>query len=231
MEIQPVHPKGDQSWVFIWRTDAEAETPILWPPDAKSWFIWKDPDAGKDRRQEKGTTQDEMVGWYHWLNAVSLGELWELVMDRSPGVLWFMGSQRVGHDWVTELNWKLAFKGTSWLVLLYCLTCQALKWPPWLGSFIRHLTPLPPQLGFFSISWCVSISWPVWGLSLLVSRCCWHVGRDVTVMAPPSLCTSAVLTKGIFHCDLPSYIPMGCLPTVNSRLCPGVALQFLGLSS
>ena len=68
-EIQPVHPKGDQSWLFIGRTDAEAETPILWPPDAKSWLIGKDPDAGKDRGQEeKGTTEDEMVGWHHRLD-------------------------------------------------------------------------------------------------------------------------------------------------------------------
>ena len=68
-EIQPVHPKGNQSWIFIGRTDAEAETPILWPPDAKSWLIWKDPDAGKDwSREEKGTTEDEMVGWHHRLN-------------------------------------------------------------------------------------------------------------------------------------------------------------------
>ena len=68
-EIQPVHPKGNQSWVFIGRTDVEAETPILWPPDAKSWLIWKDPDAGKDwRREEKGTTEDKMFGWHHWFN-------------------------------------------------------------------------------------------------------------------------------------------------------------------
>ena len=68
-EIQPVHPKGDQSWLFIERTDVEAETPILWPPDAKSWLIWKDPDAGKDWGQEKkGTTEDETVGWHHRLN-------------------------------------------------------------------------------------------------------------------------------------------------------------------
>ena len=65
-EIQPVHPKGDQSWVFTGRTDVEAEAPIPWPPDAKSWLIWKDPDAGKDwRQEEKGTTEDEMVGWHH----------------------------------------------------------------------------------------------------------------------------------------------------------------------
>ena len=68
-EIQPVPPKGDQSWMFIGRTDVEAETPTLWPPDAKSWLIWKDPDAGKDwGQEEKGTTEDEMVGWHHWLN-------------------------------------------------------------------------------------------------------------------------------------------------------------------
>ena len=68
-EIKPVHPKGNQSWIFIARTGAEAETPILWPPDAKNWLIWKDPDDGKDWRQaEKGTTEDEIVGWYHRFN-------------------------------------------------------------------------------------------------------------------------------------------------------------------
>ena len=68
-EIQPVHPKGDQSWVFIGRTDAEAETPIPWPPDEKSWLIGKDPDAGKDwGKEEKVTTDDEMVGWHHQLD-------------------------------------------------------------------------------------------------------------------------------------------------------------------
>ena len=73
-EIQPVHPKGDQSWVFIGRTDVEAETPILWPLDAKSWLIWKDPDAGKDwGQEEKGTTEDEMVGWHHQLNGHEFG--------------------------------------------------------------------------------------------------------------------------------------------------------------
>ena len=68
-EIQPVHPKGDQSWIFMERTDAEAETPVLWPLDAKNWLIWKDPDAGKDWRwEEKGTTEDERVGWCQWLD-------------------------------------------------------------------------------------------------------------------------------------------------------------------
>ena len=69
-EIQPVHPKGNQSWIFIGRTDAEAETPMLWPADAKNWFIVKDPDAGKDwRQEEKGMTEDELFGWHHWLDA------------------------------------------------------------------------------------------------------------------------------------------------------------------
>ena len=81
-EIQPVYPKGDQSWVYIGRTDVEAETPIVWPPDAKSWLIGKDPDAGKDwGQEEKGTTEDEMAGWHHRLGR-ELGELQELMMDR-----------------------------------------------------------------------------------------------------------------------------------------------------
>ena len=73
-EIQPVHPKGNQSWIFIGRTDAEAETPILWPPYAKSWLVWKDPDAGKGWKwEEKGMTENEMVGWYHWLSGHEFG--------------------------------------------------------------------------------------------------------------------------------------------------------------
>ena len=82
-EIQPVHPKGNQSWIFIGRTDAEAQTPILWPPDAKKLPIGKDPDAGRDLGQEeKGTTENEMAGWHHPLDDVYLSKLWELVMDR-----------------------------------------------------------------------------------------------------------------------------------------------------
>ena len=94
-EIQPVHPKGDRSWIFIGRTDAEGKTPILWPPDVKNWLIWKDPDAGKHwRQEEKGMTEDEMVGWHHQPDGH-----WVCVNSRSwwwtgrPGVLQFMGSQ------------------------------------------------------------------------------------------------------------------------------------------
>ena len=104
-ESQPVHPKGDQSWIIIGRTDAEAETPIVWPPDMKNWLIGKDCDAGKDWRwEEKGMTEDEMVGVIDSMH-MSLSKLQELVMDREACVLQFMGSQRVRQDWVTELNW------------------------------------------------------------------------------------------------------------------------------
>ena len=103
-EIQQVHPKGDQSWVFIGRTDSEAKTPILWPPDGENWLIGKDHDAGKDwRQEEKGTTKDEMGGWQHWLDDMSLSKLRELVIDREAWHAAVYGVRRVGHDWVTEL--------------------------------------------------------------------------------------------------------------------------------
>ena len=109
-EIQPVHPEEDQSWVFIGRTDAEAETPLLWPPQGKSWLIGKGPDAGRDWGQEK----KGMTGWDGWMASptqwawvwVNSGSLW---WTGRPGVLQFMGLQRIGHNWETELNW------TYWL--------------------------------------------------------------------------------------------------------------------
>ena len=90
-EIQPIHPKGDQSWVFIGRTDVEGETPILWPPDANNWLTGKDPDAGKDwRHEEKGTIEDEMVGWHHQLNGHGFG--WNLGDGDGQGGLACCGS-------------------------------------------------------------------------------------------------------------------------------------------
>ena len=108
-EIKPVHPKGNQSQILIGRTDAEAETPILWPSDAKSWLIWKDPDAGKGWRQEKGRQR------MRWLDGItdsmdmSLGKLQELVIDREPYPCCSPWGRRVGHDWVTELNCRIVF--------------------------------------------------------------------------------------------------------------------------
>ena len=109
-KIQPIHPKEDQSWVFTGRTDAEAETPILWPPDEKSWIIWKDPDDGKDWRwEEKGTTEDKMVGWRHWLDGHEF-EQDPGVGEGKPGILQSMGSQRVRQGWApaTELKHLLS---------------------------------------------------------------------------------------------------------------------------
>ena len=104
-ERKSVNPQVNQPWIFIGRTEAEAETPILRPPDAKSWLIWKDPDAGKDwRQEEKRVIEDEMVGWHHRLS----GREFEQALRDGRGLgslVQFMGSQRVGHDWVTELNW------------------------------------------------------------------------------------------------------------------------------
>ena len=120
-EIQPVHPKGDQSWVFIGRTDVEAETPILWPPDVKSWLIWKDPDAGKDwGKEEKGIK---------WLDGITdsmdmgLGGLQELVIDREVWCTMVHGvakSRTRLTDW-TELNWTVFCKQNSNLNVFHTL--------------------------------------------------------------------------------------------------------------
>ena len=119
-EIQPVHPKGDQSWVFIGRTDVEAETPILWPPGTKSWLIWKDPDAGKDwGQEEKGTTEDKMTGWDHWLNGH--GFRWTPGVDDGQGGLVCCGSWGCKESDTTEwLNWTKQMFSRNNLV-----TCKA----------------------------------------------------------------------------------------------------------
>ena len=94
---------------FHWRTDTEAETPILWPPDVKNWLIWKDPDAGKDWGQEKkGTTEDEMAGWHHWLNGLEFEQALGVGDGQRSLVCCSPWGHRVGHDWATELNWKHA---------------------------------------------------------------------------------------------------------------------------
>ena len=104
-EIQPVYPKRNQSWIFIGRTDVEVEAPILWPPDAKNWLIWKDPDARKDWRQEKKGQQrinDWMASPTRWTWVWLSSQSWW--QTGKPGILQFMESQKVRHDWITELN-------------------------------------------------------------------------------------------------------------------------------
>jgi len=140
-EIQPVHPKGDQSWVFIGRTDVEAETPILWPPDVKSWLIWcwKGLEAGgegDDRGWDGWMISSTRWTWV-WLDS---GSWW---WTGRPGVLRFIGSQRVRHDWVTELNWtdtKIVPSdyGVSWWMLLFLLYPTASPYP-FFPSFFFYL--------------------------------------------------------------------------------------------
>ena len=125
-ESQPVHPKGDQSWIFIRRTDAEAETPILWPPDVKNWLMWKDPDAEKDWRwEEKGTTEDEMAGWHHRLDGHEF--------EKAPGAgdvqeAWCAAVHRVAKSWTQMRDW------TEWFIFL--------KWLPDLCASL--ISPTPP---------------------------------------------------------------------------------------
>ena len=104
-EIKPVHPKGNQSWMFTGRTDAEAETPIFWPPDAKCWLIWKDLMLGNiEGRKRRGQQRMRTVGWHDWLNGHEFEQTLG-VGDGQGGLLQSLGSQRVGHNWVIELNW------------------------------------------------------------------------------------------------------------------------------
>ena len=119
-EIKPVHPKGNQSWIFTGRTDAEAETPVIWPPDVKNWLIWKDPDAGKDwRQEEKGTTEDEMLGWH--LMDMSFSKLWKLVMDREAWCTAVHGVTKRQTEW---LNWtQLMMSDVEYLFMYLLAIC------------------------------------------------------------------------------------------------------------
>ena len=159
-EIQPVHPEGNQSWVLIGRTDAEAETPILWPPDVKNWPIGRDPDSGKYWRQEKGMTEDEMVGWHHQLDGHEF--------EKAPGVgdgqgslalLQSMRSQRVRHSWATELT-DIYFKMLG-------------KWS-WILTFIFSILFWllePSQIFKFKVSIWVQSRWPEAVLCLVTLSC------------------------------------------------------------
>ena len=136
-EIKPVNPKRNQSWIFIGRTDAKAEAPILWPPDMKNWLIWKAPDAGKDwGPEEKGTTEEEMVGWHPQLNGHEFEQAPGLGDGQGNLVCCSPWGRRVRHDWATELNWSLARypAGSHTEATTYVKTWE--MWPlrPW-GKF------------------------------------------------------------------------------------------------
>ena len=156
-EIQPVHPKGYQSWLFIGRTDVKAETPILWPPHVKSWLIGKDPDPGRDwGQEEKGMTESEMAGWHHCLDWHEFGE--------TPGVGDGQGSLaccdswgcKIRHDWATELNrtmWVITFLPRSKRLLISWLQSpSAVILEP-----TKKSQPLFPQL--FAMKWWDWMPW------------------------------------------------------------------------
>ena len=140
-EIQPVHPKGDQSWVFIGRTDAEAETPILWPPHAKSWLIGKDPGAGRDwGQEEKGMPEDEMAGWHHRLYGHEFG--WTPGVGDGQGGLACCNSWGFKESDMTEwLNWTE----------LNCIPLF-LKFPSHLGHH-RTLSRVPCAIQYILINY------------------------------------------------------------------------------
>ena len=145
-EIKAVNPKGNQFWIFIRRTDAEAEAPILWPPDVKNWLIWKDPDAGKDcRQEEKGMTEDEMVGWHH--------RLYGHEFEQAPGVGDGQGSLACCRPW-SRKEWDTAER-LNWTELTgifprwprwqrSCLQCRRSTFYPWVRKipWIKNGNPL-----------------------------------------------------------------------------------------
>ena len=150
-KIQPVHPKGNQSWMFIGRNDVEAETPILWSPDAKSWLIWKDADSGKDWRWEKkGTTEDEMVGWHHRLKGHEFG--WTLAVSDGQGGLECCSSW--GHkelNTTERLNWnELTNPGDILFIVFMHLIKVWFKCVETIKMGINHLIP-PDWVGVFNV--------------------------------------------------------------------------------
>ena len=131
-ELEPVHPKGDQSWIFIGRTDAETETPVLWSPDVKSRVTGKDGAAGETGGRRRKWWQDKMAGWQHGLSGHGFEQVLETVRTGKPGVLQSTGSQRVGHVWATEQQLLRGFpEGEGWVKGLQCRRCG---FDPWVGK-------------------------------------------------------------------------------------------------
>ena len=146
-EIQPVNPKGNQSWIFIGKNDAEAETPIFWPPDVKNLLIWKDPDAGKDWRwEEKGMTEDEMVRWHHWLNGHEFEQALG-VGDGQGGLVCCSPWGRKELDMTEQLNWTELNRRYQGPAFLKCHRDS--------GAGERHIMWKPPPDHGSSLTFCL----------------------------------------------------------------------------
>ena len=154
-EIQPVHPK-DQSWIFIWRTDGAAEAPTLWPPDAKKWPIRKDPSAGKDCRQDKGTTEDEMVGWHHWLDGHEFGQALGVGDGQGSLASWSPWGHKES-DMTEWLNWTELVLLIDHVSSSLAYNSTELAWENLLGSSTRMLPIMVPSDHLLSTpSFCFS---------------------------------------------------------------------------
>ena len=208
--IQPVNPKGNQSLIFIGRTDVEAEALVLWLPDVKSWLIRKDPDTGKDwRQEEKGMTEDEMVGWHHQLNGHEF--------DQAPGVGDGQGSLACCSPWGLEeldtterLNWTdnpaIAFLGFYFFLIFF----EFYFWLCWV--FLAAVASLVAGVGFSSMLWAgFLLRWRVWW---------WSAGSRslVTAVAAPG---SGVVVHG-FSCS----VACGILPERDWTGAPALAGRF-----
>ena len=176
-EIQPVHPKGNQSWVFIGRTDAEAETPVLWPPHAKSWLIAKDPDAGRDwGQEEKGMTEDEMAGWHHWLDG---GEFeWTLgVGDGQRGLACCNSWGRKESDTTERLDWTELNNIFKYYLFIYLFTfgcCSIEEFDTYQLKILRQLKVILNIQENINKN---SNNKNGWTPSRLWSRHCWYPAR------------------------------------------------------
>ena len=204
-EIQPVHPIGNQSWIFIGRTDAEGETTILWPPDAKNWLIWKDTYVGKDWRwEEKGTTEDEIVGWNHWLNGHEFEWTPGVVMDRETWCIAVHGVA-MSQTWLTtELNW-------TELIRLYGSGPWQTLWShllPFSSLFTSNLATLGC---FLKPPGTLHLKAPaMWFASSLYSACvpAYLLWSCLTLCDPMDYCLSDSSVHGILQARILEWIAM-----------------------